>query len=537
MGILILGGSEAYTNTTVLAAGTLRLASTASLGNSAGFLMSNSPTLDVSAFAPYVLSTTNTFTVIGASNTPTTPATILGAPGGAVDFGSQTVNLSYSPLWTNGDASHGLLNISQSELAFTGNTINVTNASGTTLDVGNYILIQAFNGFAVATPPVLNYVGNLAPNTTASLVIVDSTNLVLQVAPAAGYANSTVINQSPYPTQSAIYGTSTINVGGTVVSGSSYPALGETVSVIIPKVSTNTTTISDSTGDFSLALPINTVPVGTYPITYSYAGNGTIGLALDTSSSLTIGKTGLTVTATPQTKVYGQTLSGAAQTAFTATGLQNGETIGTVTLAYGGSPAGSAANAGTNTYGITPSAATGGTFSAGNYTITYVTNILTITPLPLGLTGTRAYDGTATAVFSILSITNIVSGDTISLTSGSATLASSAPGVEPITDATALVFTSTRGTNYTTIAATGAVNIINTSSTNIVSSFANGQLTLSWPSDHTGWELQAQTNNLTIGLLGNNWVDVSGSTATNQVVIPINITNGAVFYRMVYPPQ
>ncbi len=540
LGILVLGGSEAYTNTTVLAAGTLRLASTASLGNSAGILMSNSPTLDVSAFTPFVLSTTNTFTVIGASNTPTTPAIILGPVGGAVDFGTQTVNLSYAPSWTNGDASHVVLNILQSELALNGNTVNVTNASGTTLDVGNYALIQAFNGFAIAAPLNLNYVGNLMPNTTASLAIINNTNLVLQVMPAAGYANSTFTNQSPYPTQPAIYGTPTINVAGTVVAGSSYPAQGETVSVIIPKVSTNTTTISDSTGDFSLALPINTVPVGTYPITYSYAGNGTIGLALDTSSALTITKTGLTVTATPQTKTYGQTLgSGVGQTAFTPTGLQNGETIGTVTLAFSGSPAGSAANAGTNTYTITPSAATGGTFSAGNYSITYVTNTLTVTPLPLGLTGARLYDGTATALFSILSITNIVSGDAVSLTSGSATLASSAAGVEPITDATGLIFSSTRGTNYTTIGATGAVtitNIVNTASTNIMTSFANGQLTLTWPQDHTGWQLQVQTNDLTLGL-GTNWVDVAGSTTTNQVIIPINVTNGSVFYRMVYPPQ
>jgi hypothetical protein len=162
-----------------------------------------------------------------------------------------------------------------------------------------------------------------------------------------------------------------------------------------------------------------------------------------------------------------------------------------------------------------------------------------VTPLPLGLTGSRLYDGTATAAFSILSITNIVSGDVISLTSGSATLASSAVGVEPIIDATGLVFTSIRGTNYTKIGATGVVtitNLVNTASTNIMSSFTNGQLTLSWPSDHTGWQLQAQTNDLTLGLT-TNWVDVAGTTTTNQIVIPINVTNGNVFYRMVYPPQ
>jgi hypothetical protein len=61
-------------------------------------------------------------------------------------------------------------------------------------------------------------------------------------------------------------------------------------------------------------------------------------------------------------------------------------------------------------------------------------------------------------------------------------------------------------------------------------------LTLTWPADHIGWELQVQTNNLSNGL-GTNWVNVSGSTTTDQVSIPMNPTNGCVFYRLVYPAQ
>ena len=45
---------------------------------------------------------------------------------------------------------------------------------------------------------------------------------------------------------------------------------------------------------------------------------------------------------------------------------------------------------------------------------------------------------------------------------------------------------------------------------------APGQLQFSWPADHTGWQLQAQTNNLTSGL-GTNWVNVPGSMQTNQM--------------------
>ncbi len=71
--------------------------------------------------------------------------------------------------------------------------------------------------------------------------------------------------------------------------------------------------------------------------------------------------------------------------------------------------------------------------------------------------------------------------------------------------------------------------------TNLAVSVSGGNINLSWPADHTGWTLQAQTNNLSAGL-GTNWVDVAGSTATNQVIIPINPTNPSVFYRLIYRP-
>ncbi|HTV41627.1 MAG TPA: LamG-like jellyroll fold domain-containing protein [Candidatus Sulfotelmatobacter sp.] len=77
-------------------------------------------------------------------------------------------------------------------------------------------------------------------------------------------------------------------------------------------------------------------------------------------------------------------------------------------------------------------------------------------------------------------------------------------------------------------------NNVNANPTNILFGESNNQLTLSWPSDHTGWQLQAQTNSLSEGI-SNNWSDVVGSATTNEIVIPINLTNGTVFYRLVYP--
>jgi hypothetical protein len=60
---------------------------------------------------------------------------------------------------------------------------------------------------------------------------------------------------------------------------------------------------------------------------------------------------------------------------------------------------------------------------------------------------------------------------------------------------------------------------------------------LTWPLDHKGWQLQAQTNSVKVGI-STNWANYNPSTgpstATNQVAIPIVLTNGTVFYRLTY---
>ena len=85
----------------------------------------------------------------------------------------------------------------------------------------------------------------------------------------------------------------------------------------------------------------------------------------------------LTVTATLESKTYGQTLTfGAGSTNFTSAGLQNSDTIGTVTLSVTGN--GGASNAAVGLYTITPTNATGGTFSPSNYALTYNTGALTV---------------------------------------------------------------------------------------------------------------------------------------------------------------
>ncbi len=91
------------------------------------------------------------------------------------------------------------------------------------------------------------------------------------------------------------------------------------------------------------------------------------------NGALTVNKAALTITANSTNKIVGETLTFAG-TAFTASGLQNLETVGTVTLTSAGTPALAVAGA----YNIVPSAPAGGTFSQGNYTNNFVNGTLTV---------------------------------------------------------------------------------------------------------------------------------------------------------------
>ncbi len=159
-------------------------------------------------------------------------------------------------------------------------------------------------------------------------------------------------------------------------------------------------------------------------------GGDTTDASTSTSGDLTITPAALTITPTPQHKTYGQTLSfGSGSTQFTSIGLQNGQTIGSVTLAVNGS--GDAAAAPVTAYSITPSAAIGGTFTASNYDITYDTGTLTVNPAALTVTAANesmSYGGTAPAL--AYTYTGLVNSDTSASFSGSlATSATSSSNV------------------------------------------------------------------------------------------------------------
>lgn len=124
--------------------------------------------------------------------------------------------------------------------------------------------------------------------------------------------------------------------------------------------------------------------------------------------------------------------------------------------------------------------------------------------------------------------TNLAAGDTFTLFSTPISGAFSTVTL-PVLPASDLYWTNKLAVDGSI--AVAATSTVNPASTNITATVSGGTLTLSWPQDHTGWTLQVQTN-APGGGIGTNWVDVTGSDSTNAVSVPINSTNGSVFYRL-----
>ena len=142
-------------------------------------------------------------------------------------------------------------------------------------------------------------------------------------------------------------------------------------------------TNSDVVGTPVLAASADTnSTAGAYVITNTIGSLASTNYTFNlTNGVLTVGAATLTITADNTNKVYGQTLVYAG-TEFTASGLQNGDTVGSVTLTSGGT----AMTDATGAYPVTPSAATGGTFNPANYSITYDPGTLTVGTLAVTVT-------------------------------------------------------------------------------------------------------------------------------------------------------
>jgi len=254
-------------------------------------------------------------------------------------------------------------------------SITPSAATGGTFTPGNYAITYN-NGSLAVTPAALSITARAQSKTYGQVLAFGSGNTQFT---ASGLQNGETVGSVTLACSGG--------VGTAGVSGASY--------TITPSAATG--------GTFA---PAN------YTITY-------------TSGSLTVTPAALGITASGQSKTYGQALTfGGGSTQFTASGLQNGETVGSVTLACNGGAATTAVSG--SPYTITPSAATGGTYTPANYTITYNPGSLTVSPAALSITAngqSKTYGqaltfGSGSTLFTVAGLQN---GETV----GSVTLACS----------------------------------------------------------------------------------------------------------------
>ena len=157
-----------------------------------------------------------------------------------------------------------------------------------------------------------------------------------------------------------------------------------------------------------------------------------------------------------------------------------------------------------------------------------------VNPLPVVLNGSKLYDGTAIASYSILTVANKVGSDNVFLASGSADLAGSSIGTQAIISPDSLTLGGTAAANYTLTDATGSVVISNEFSITSVSLDVTGtNVVIVWQSvPNSVYQLLSGTN-LTAPL--SSWGKVGSSiTATGSSTVVTNSKPAASvqFYRV-----
>ncbi|MEI7502083.1 MAG: MBG domain-containing protein [Paludibacter sp.] len=293
-----------------------------------------------------------------------------------------------------------------------------------------------------------------------------------------------------------------------------------------------------ASGTVYIRLKATATVSGTYNsknIVLSTSGATSVDISTSASGNAVTAKA-LTINADNVTKTYGTLLTGGAgSTSFTSSGLVGTETIGSVTIAYG---TGAAANAAVTTYSasaVVPSAATGGTFTASNYAITYTdgniivgTKVLTITADNQSVVyGTAASTVTGAGTFTP---TGFVNSETASVISGSVTYSTiynntTVAGTSSVTITP--IVTSLTATNYSFTAADGTITIYTQNAVPVTSAQNLGDLTV-----NAGTDLTVSSNGtLTVNAspkVNSVTVDAGGKvevTTSNQLIVNNLILN------------
>ena len=281
----------------------------------------------------------------------------------------------------------------------------------------------ASSGLAVSYTSSNASVATVAANGTLTIVGAGNTTITANQTGNATYSAAADVSQTLTVNQKALAITGLTGVnktydGLTTASATGTPALSGLVG-------SDTVTLGGTASyTFSSAAVGTAKSITTTGYTMS-GGQSSYYTLTQPTLSANITAASLAITAQNVIKAFGVTLTGGGgSTAFTPSGLQNGETIGTVTITYGTGAAASDA-AGIYTGAVTPSAATGGTFTASNYSISYESGNITVSASPTistsgSLSAVSTTYGTATGSPTSISVSgNNLTGDlSVSVSSG-----------------------------------------------------------------------------------------------------------------------
>jgi autotransporter-associated beta strand protein len=483
-GVLILGGdnSLADMNLDVATNTTLRTASATALGRNVGTtLIEKGGTLDVNGqnLGP------KSVTVSGVG---------VGTNGAIINSGAAQISALQSVILQDnttfgGSGRWDIRAGTVSSLDTGGQPFNITKVGTNQVSLVSITNVDAALGdidIQQGTFSLQNNTGQLGDSTKTITV---RTNATLHLFALNLFPLNKIIALQNLATVTNESGTSVISGPVSLNGKATFGVSGNSLIISNINVFTGTTVtniVKQGTG--TLALVGNSLPAATL----LDLAAGTLDLSQASTTSLTLGS--------------GQTIKGngvliGSLTANAGSTVSPGASVGTLTVK------GDIVLSGTNTMEVDRVAGTTDLLRATNAT-----------------TSTITYGGTLRVVTLAGSI---AAGNTFKMFSASnyvGTFASILPN-PPVPGL---------GWNTNTDGILRVISTVNTNRTNITFTINGNQLTLSWPADHIGWRLQAQTNPINVGLRSN-WFDFPGSTTVNSVTTTINAANGSVFYRMIYP--
>ena len=246
-------------------------------------------------------------------------------PSGASDItGNENVSGSFNLIGTGG--SGGLANGVDGNIVLTSLTnlglAPLGNNGGPTQTMA---LLPGSS--AIGTGVTADYPGTSTPITTDQRgAPLDAPNPDIGAFQTQG-STLVALSFSGIRNQSITYGTSSVNISGSLASSSQAP-VGENVIVTLDSVQQSATIGSGGafSTTFTFDSPGPSVSDSSYTITYSYTSDGTFASA-STDSTLTVNPAALTITADSETKVYG---TADPALAYTVSGFQWNDTAASV---------------------------------------------------------------------------------------------------------------------------------------------------------------------------------------------------------------